>query len=259
MPLPSPSSSSNWDIRNPSSGTKRPKPWKPSGPALDALRNAAKDKDAEVAQRAIRLVEIIENSLDSLLADYRRYGLPLPPGDAKLVRFEYGGQYINGKPTPTTYFLGFLLRPGTKDNPPLLLVGTQEHRLSVFETETMEFVEPKPELVKSLDLFWWGKSTFDMNAGPAIALQCKARGWNALAQELWTSSLKQDSGQHRGGFYQPANLPNRTAVTYLNKTTHKGKRAGPLRTVRVHFSLAGAAERSVGSGDMVGTTRFLTP
>jgi hypothetical protein len=29
--------------------------------------------------------------------------------------------------------------------------------------------------------------------------------------------------------------------------------------VRVHFSLAGAAERSVGSGDMVGTTRFLTP
>ena len=57
-------------------------------PALGALRKAAKDNDAEVAQRATRLVEFIENSLDTLLADYRGYGLPLPPDDAKLVRFE---------------------------------------------------------------------------------------------------------------------------------------------------------------------------
>ena len=183
-------------------------------PALDALRKAAKDNDAEVAQRATRLVEIIENGFDQLLADYRGYGLPLPPEDAKLVRFESGGRYIlNDKLMPPTYFLGFLLQPGTKDNPPLLLVGTQEVRLDAHKT--VEVVEPKPELVKGIDLRWWGQSTFEMNAGLAIALQCKARGWNDLAQELWTASLKQDSGHHFGAFYQPANLPNRTAVAYL--------------------------------------------
>ena len=51
--------------------------------------------------------------------------------------------------------------------------------------------------------------------GLSLALQCKARGWNALAQELWTSSLKQDSGHPFGMFYQPANLSDRTAVAYL--------------------------------------------
>ena len=56
-----------------------------------------------------------------------------------------------------------------------------------------------------------------MNAGLAIALQCKVRGWNALARELWTSSLKQKSGHasEGGRFFQPPNLPNRTAVAYL--------------------------------------------
>ena len=54
-----------------------------------------------------------------------------------------------------------------------------------------------------------------MNAGLAVALQCKARGWNDLAQELWTASLRQDTGHPFGAFYQPPNLPNRTAVAYL--------------------------------------------
>ena len=83
------------------------------------------------------------------------YGLPLPPEDAKLVRFESGGRYIlNDKLMPPTYFLGFLLRPGTKESPPLLLVGTQEIRLDAHPT--VEVVEPKSELVKSIDLRWWG-------------------------------------------------------------------------------------------------------
>jgi hypothetical protein len=183
-------------------------------PALGALRKAAKGKDAEVAQRASRLIKVLENGLDQLLADYRGYGLPLPPGDAKLVRFESGGRYIlNDKLMPPTYFLGFLLRPGTKDAPALLLVGTQEVRLS--SSETVEVVEPKPTLVKGLDLDWWGHATFDLNAGLVVGLQCKARGWHALAEELWAASRKRDSGHHFGAFYQPADLPNRTAVAYL--------------------------------------------
>jgi hypothetical protein len=152
--------------------------------------------------------------LDKLLADYRTFGLPLPPDHAKLLRFESGGRYIlNDKLMPPTYFLGFLLCPATKDHSALLLVGTQEIRLDRFEK--VELVKPKPELVKSIELGWWGQSTFEMNAGLAIALQCEARGWHGLAQELWKASLKRDSGHHFGAFYQPANLPNRTALAYL--------------------------------------------
>ena len=183
-------------------------------PALDALRKAAKSGDAEIARRAKHVIEIIENSLEQLLADYRGYGLPLPPDDAKLVRFESGGRgIVNGKLTPPTYFLGFLLRPGTKDKPALLLVGTREIRLN--SSETVEAVDPKQELVNNIDLGYWEQATFESNAGLAVALQCKARGWNTLAQQLWTSSLKNASGHPRGGFYQPANLPNRSAVSYL--------------------------------------------
>jgi hypothetical protein len=183
-------------------------------PALEALRKAAKDDDPEVAQRAARLVEGIENSLDGLLADYRAYGLPLPPEDAKLVRFESGGRHIlNDKLMPPTYFLGFLLRPATKDNPAVLLVGTEEIRLDAHKT--VEVVEPKPELVTGIDVRRWGPSIFELNAGLAVALQCKARGWNDLAQELWGVSVLRDCGHHFGAFYQPANLPNRTALAYL--------------------------------------------
>jgi len=183
-------------------------------PALDALRGATKGDDAEVAQRATRLVEIIENSLESLLADCKSYGLPLPPADAKLVKYESGGRYIlNDKLMPPTYFLGFLLSPGSKDKKPRLLVGTQEIELE--SSKTVEVVEPKPGLVKSLDLNCRGRSTFGMNAGLVLALQCKARGWNDLARDLWAEGLKQDSGHRFGAFSQRANLPSRTAVAYL--------------------------------------------
>jgi hypothetical protein len=183
-------------------------------PALETLRKTAKDGDAEIAQRAAQLVQAIENSFAQYLADYRAYGLPLPPKNATLVRFESGGRSIlNGKLMPPTYFLGFLLQPETKETPPLLLVGTQEYRLEA--RNPVEAVEPKVELVRGLDLRWWGRATFDMNAGLALALQCKARGWHDLAQALWTASIQQDGGDRFAAFYQPANLPGRTAVAYL--------------------------------------------
>src|SRR5439155_2822768 len=96
-----------------------------------------------------------ESSLDQLLADYRAYGLPLPPDRAKLVRFESGRrQVLNDKADATTYFLGFLLPPGTKDNADLLLVGTEEIRVS--SLKNVEVVGPKAELVKSIDVRRWG-------------------------------------------------------------------------------------------------------
>ena len=81
-------------------------------PALAALRKVAGDDDAEVARQAARLIQIVENGLEQLLIDYRGYDSPLPPDDARLVRFESGGRYIlNGELRPPTYAIGFLLSP----------------------------------------------------------------------------------------------------------------------------------------------------
>jgi hypothetical protein len=183
-------------------------------PALGALRKAAKDNDAEVARRAAQLVAIIENSLDQLLEDYLAYGLPLPPKDAKLVRFESCERYMIGdKLMPPTHFLGFLLRPGLKDQPALLLVGTQELRLD--DSKKVEIVEPSPKLVKRDDLLLCTECSFEANEGLAVALQCKARGWNDLAQALWSSSIEKNRSYVSKVFDQRANLGNRTAVAYL--------------------------------------------
>ena len=124
-----------------------------------------------------------------------------------------GGGIVDDEVTPLTYFLGFILQPGTKDKPPLLLVGTQEHRLD--PNTKYQIVEPKPEIVKQIDPRWHWHSTFETNAGLAVALQCKARGWNDLARELWAVSIKQSSGHLYGAFFQRVNLPYRSAVTYL--------------------------------------------
>jgi len=156
-------------------------------PALEALRKAAKDSDPEVAEQAAQLVKSIEKSFDQLLADYGQYDLPLPPESAKLVRFESGGRaVVNDKLMPPTHFLGFQLEAATKSNPALLLVGT--HKMRLDRHTPVEIVEPKAELVKSIDVDWRDRSTFGLNVGLAIALQCKARGWNELAEELWTAS-----------------------------------------------------------------------
>jgi hypothetical protein len=178
-------------------------------PALEQLRKVAKDENVDVAGRAARLVATIEKSMDQLVEDYRGYGLPFPPKDAKLVKYESGGRYIViDKLMPPTYFLGFLLQPPTNDKPALLLVGTQEFRL---EKNTPFFVvEPNPELVKDIEI-----GIIGLNSGLAVALQCKARGWNDLAERLWTACLEKSCGHPRGIFYQPANLPSRTALAYL--------------------------------------------
>src|SRR5690242_7017393 len=79
-------------------------------PAVDALRAAASDnKDAEVRRRAANVLAVIEDSPEQLLIDYRALGLPMPPQDAKLVRYEAGGGgLVNGKVQPPSYGLAFL-------------------------------------------------------------------------------------------------------------------------------------------------------
>src|SRR5437016_2605121 len=52
-------------------------------------------------------------SLDELLALYKDLGLPLPPADAKLVRYEYeSGGPVGGKTQRKTYYrLAFQTKP----------------------------------------------------------------------------------------------------------------------------------------------------
>jgi hypothetical protein len=121
-------------------------------------------------------------SLDDLLKAYRALGLPLPPKGAKLVRYETGGGgIVNGKVQAKRYGLAFELRPGTKTENPLLLVGILEWQAQ-WDPHTRE-VAPELAAVKDLVL--------NRDDKLVLAIQCHARGWDKLAQDLLEKSRKE--------------------------------------------------------------------
>jgi hypothetical protein len=158
-------------------------------PALTRLRAAVKSPDGEVRRRAGTLVQEIENGIDSLLALYRDYGLPLPPEDAKLVWFEGGGGgRVNGKLDPKWYTLGFLLKPAGKRTDARLLRGASvwkrgnDCRIIVLEPARLSASDIDSLLRDdSLDIDYYG--------GMPTAIQCKSRGWDLLAEQLFRHSL----------------------------------------------------------------------
>jgi hypothetical protein len=158
-------------------------------PALEALRAAVtKAKDKETQRRAANLVEAIENRLDYLMQLYREYDLPFPPNEAKLVRYESGGgRLVNEKPQPLTYTLGFLLEEGGKETPTVILLGTSDvhfHRHPEFTV-----FDPTGASSKNVDALLQDAS-LDQFKGLPTAIQCKARGWDELAETLLATSLK---------------------------------------------------------------------
>ena len=186
--------------------------------ALPPLREAAgQGKDLEIRRRAALLVDQIENSLDGLLELYCEFGLPLPPAGARLVCFNTGwsGGSADGK---TVHFqaLGFVLHPEKEGTPPVLLVGTEEHART---TETEKYdgklklmdIDPDEALPDQVRAQWQG-SGFEVNAGLATALQCKAEGYEALARILWDRSARTGMLDEDCIFYQPANLAPRRAI-----------------------------------------------
>jgi hypothetical protein len=111
-----------------------------------------------------------------LLKEYEALGLPLPPKEAKLVRFEgYGGGIVNGEVQRPGTGLAFEIKPGTKAEQPLLLWGTDESRPE-WNPRTRE-VKPESAEAKNIEML----SADDMLA---LAMQCQARGWGELAQAL---------------------------------------------------------------------------
>jgi hypothetical protein len=154
--------------------------------ALPELRRAAARGAAETRRRAAGLVALAENGLDQLLADYRSFGLPLPPAGAPLVRFLVHpgnrGWSRNGDgpeethTTPPAYGIGFLVEPARGGRPAQLLCGT--------ETLTRTTGEVGP----ALDSLVLTAEQLDLVGGPpnslAVVLQMHARGWAAAGAVL---------------------------------------------------------------------------
>ncbi len=126
-------------------------------------------------------------SLEALLQQYQALGLTLPPEEAKLVQFETNGAGIvifNGVVQPMQYGLAFEIKAKTEKGFPLLLRGT--HRWQEWDTHPQP-VKATPEAARDIVL-GSNDSVLDaesgLDDGLVLAIQCYARGWNDLAQEL---------------------------------------------------------------------------
>lgn len=119
-------------------------------------------------------------SLDDLLKEYRALGLPLPPKEAKLVRYEAGGGgIVNGEVQPTDYALAFLITQGEKSKRPVLLVGTWQMPSSWINSFAKED-DVTPAVLKGL--------LCNRDADFILAIQCHERGWTKLARILLEAS-----------------------------------------------------------------------
>jgi len=160
-------------------------------PAVPALRAAIKSKDAEVSRRATDIAAVIENTLEQLVIDYRAFGLPLPPKDAMLVRYEAGGGgLVNGKVQPKVYAPAFLVKSGSETEGATLLWGSVERQLERWDGRPQE-IDPTPEAVKRLGRDGVELEFFRLGRfGPELefAIQCYDRGWHQLAHHLLDQS-----------------------------------------------------------------------
>jgi hypothetical protein len=149
-------------------------------PALAALREAAeKHADLEVRRRVKALLEKLENSLEQLLEDYRAYELPLPPKDAPLVRFVYGIAYGEDEKEIPHYNFGFLFKPAGKGTDAVVLDGPRLRRpWSNYEVIVVD--------MRKISVDEIAKSSNSL----ILAIQCKARGWDSLAKQLFEKVQK---------------------------------------------------------------------
>jgi hypothetical protein len=134
-------------------------------------------------------------SLNDLLREYQALGLPVPPKEARLVRYKAGGGgIVNRKVQPTIYALAFEVKPGTKTENPTLLSGIYERQPS--RNPHPQEVKPEPAAVK--DLFLGSDDALVM------ALQCHSRGWDKLARHLLERSQRKTKLRPRNQLIQLA-------------------------------------------------------
>ena len=165
---------------------------------------------------------------DELIASYREMGLPLPPEDAPLVRFEGGTTRAFGDEARKMHQLGFLLKKATDKNSAVLLVGTRTFEIE----EPFTVIRPEKAEPDSVEAAWG--NPFAANAAFAISIQLRARGFEKVAQALQDASLKLEAGDSYSPFRQAANLPPKTALAvlawthWMNEITRPGIDRAPI-------------------------------
>lgn len=137
-----------------------------------------------------------EVPLNELLRDYRGYGLPLPTKGATLgLRVAKSGS-VNGVPYKK-YSLVLITRPATGGKGPTYLAGTREF---VAADSDIENIEPNLQAVEKTipdDPPSWPDQGFFTGPDLLLAIQCKAAGWDALADALYQRSKTPPSTRHR--------------------------------------------------------------
>jgi hypothetical protein len=150
---------------------------------------------------------------DQAVAEYRALGLPFPAADAPLVQFQQGGEGIRN------YVLGFLVRPASGKTGATVLIGFRKVQVS----EKLVAVEPNQVTVD-----WLNPIQEEERSGLATAIQCRARGWNKLADQLEEKSLHAHIGS--GIWIEPSpGIPLRTALAQLGWSYWTGQIAKPDR------------------------------
>src|SRR5665213_3155246 len=124
--------------------------------------------------------------LEALVKAYRELGLPIPPADAPLVKLSSDHRGRGGE-IDENFHLAFLLQGKPGDKGALLLVGTQQYRV-LYDNEMISPVEPPAVNVAIVKVE--RSCTFSVTAGLATAIQCKIRGWDALAGARAEKSLQ---------------------------------------------------------------------
>jgi hypothetical protein len=158
------------------------------GPAsLGRLRKvAATTESLELRRRVELLIGDIENGEEALAEEYRAYELPLPPPGAKLV--------LRGeRRAPQRYRLAFLIERHGPRLRSVVLSGTW----FVEAPKADQVVALHPATMTAEEVGKLARRLVFLNAGEGlvVALQCKARGHEALARVIFTASARQLTGE----------------------------------------------------------------
>lgn len=128
--------------------------------------------------------------LAEVVAEYKRLGLPFPPPDAELVQVdwrEYTAIY-RGEPEETWYRLAYRIPPAKPGERPRYLEidfwGVAFSKIEVFPGREVSDLGLPPDLPRLVD---------DPHGHRflALAVQCKARGWDELAEAAYSRAIEQ--------------------------------------------------------------------
>lgn len=141
-----------------------------------------------------------EDALETLAAEYERFGLPFPPANAKPAILKQGGSFVNGEEVFTVVF-GLVVEPTDKESLATYWLGCSQG-----------VVEPKRKLTYSLcgtdksvlaqtndtELYAWGNE-FPQHPDLALAVHCHRRGWRGLAAAFLGRSQESPPAAYRRG------------------------------------------------------------